>query len=160
MKLLESGEVFEEVNIEHRYSYAILVYRDGQNIYQFRSRIRIAKIAQITAKDLTDKAEMAFTVYAPLAPSEIPRAPDLLPATCNTESPKLASCGRPPDDSGLYPVAEDMLEEVKICELLEQHPHPNMARYTDCRVTNGLIRGIGFERYSQTLAARANTDIM
>jgi serine/threonine protein kinase len=46
---------------------------------------------------------------------------------------------------------------VKICEILKQNPHPNIAQYHGCAVVNdGSIRGIYFTKYDQTLMDKVN----
>lgn len=51
-------------------------------------------------------------------------------------------------------ISDQVLHEVKICEILRANPHSNMAAYMGCVVTAGRIRGLCFKKYLMTLAER------
>jgi serine/threonine protein kinase len=44
-----------------------------------------------------------------------------------------------------------VLNEIEACEILLQHPHPNIAPYFGCVVKDGRIRGLVYKRYRVTL---------
>jgi serine/threonine protein kinase len=46
------------------------------------------------------------------------------------------------------------LDEVKACEILRVHPHPNIAQYLGCTVDDGMIAGLCFVKYGTTLLER------
>lgn len=61
----------------------------------------------------------------------------------------------------LYDYASDELEsrmekEIQICEILRQHPHPNLVTYHGCRVNNGYVYALCFSRYTATLLEAVN----
>lgn len=54
-------------------------------------------------------------------------------------------------------MAESLLKEAAICELLKQHPHPNLATYLGCQVSsNERVTGLCFVKYQRTLMQEVN----
>jgi serine/threonine protein kinase len=51
---------------------------------------------------------------------------------------------------------DQVLNEIAACEILRQHPHPNIAPYFGCVVKDGRIRGLVFKRYHTTLGEMLN----
>lgn len=51
-----------------------------------------------------------------------------------------------------------LLQEIKVCEILKKHPHPNVAEYRGCMAEHGLITGLCFTAYHQTLSDRMYHD--
>ncbi|KAK2051009.1 hypothetical protein LY76DRAFT_557682 [Colletotrichum caudatum] len=49
-----------------------------------------------------------------------------------------------------------LLEEIRVCELIKRHPHPNVAKYHGCLLLDGRVNGICFKRYQETLMAKVN----
>lgn len=56
-------------------------------------------------------------------------------------------------DSGLEARVE---REIEVCEIIKQHPHPHLAVYHGCVVTQGKVSGLLFEKYKETLTERVN----
>lgn len=46
--------------------------------------------------------------------------------------------------------------EVETCELLRQHPHPNISPYSGCVELRGRVSGLCFKKHQQTLYERYN----
>ncbi|PXF39769.1 Serine/threonine-protein kinase shk2 [Gracilariopsis chorda] len=65
----------------------------------------------------------------------------------------MYTCEESEEDTQLWKV---MREEAKVCEILRQSPHPNIAKYLGCEVKDGYIVGLCFERYSETLRERVD----
>lgn len=53
-------------------------------------------------------------------------------------------------------ITESILAEVKVCELLKQRPHPNIAIYYGCQVSGDRITGLCSAKYSHTLMKEVN----
>lgn len=85
----------------------------------------------------------------PLAEPRFTRAPVPLPSTCYLKRPRLLYYGNSSDESDY---ARHILTEVEACEVLRNHPHPNIAQYLGCVVKDGRIRGLCFTRYTTTLS--------
>ncbi|KAE8357034.1 kinase-like protein [Aspergillus coremiiformis] len=49
-----------------------------------------------------------------------------------------------------------ILNEVAVCEILRENPHPNIASYYGCEETRGLVSGLCFKRYVSTLLQKVN----
>lgn len=48
-----------------------------------------------------------------------------------------------------------LLDEIRVCQLLQKSPHPNIAKYYGCAVNkNNRITGLYFRKYEQSLADR------
>ncbi|KAI1126961.1 kinase-like domain-containing protein [Nemania abortiva] len=69
---------------------------------------------------------------------------------CYVKQPNLSSLEVSPG------IANPVLQELAVCELIKQHPHPNIATYYGCRSTNGRVIGLCFERYSFNLGEKLN----
>jgi hypothetical protein len=46
------------------------------------------------------------------------------------------------------------MNEIRICEVLKEHPHPNIAQYLGGIVQNNRIKDLVFTKYQITLADR------
>lgn len=53
-------------------------------------------------------------------------------------------------------IAEDVLKEARVYELLMIHPHPNIATYLGCQVSGGVITGLCLEKYPRTPTKEVN----
>ena len=60
------------------------------------------------------------------------------------------------DYAGTLDLERQILREVETCEILGNHPHPNIASYGGCRETRGRVSGLCFKRYVSTLASKVN----
>jgi serine/threonine protein kinase len=54
-------------------------------------------------------------------------------------------------------LADLVLHEVEICELLAKHPHPHVAQYLGCLIEDGRITGLCFRRYDMTLKDKVSS---
>ncbi|EFY86163.1 hypothetical protein MAC_07828 [Metarhizium acridum CQMa 102] len=63
------------------------------------------------------------------------------------------------------PALEDYLDpelkartehEIEVCERLRQHPHPNLALYHGCLITQGRVSGLIFNKYECNLLEKVN----
>ncbi|KAK0488298.1 kinase-like domain-containing protein, partial [Armillaria luteobubalina] len=77
------------------------------------------------------------------------RAPQPLPDDCYAKvSRMLHFCPEDLEKSTVWPL---MIKEAGVCEILMNHPHRNVARYYGYVEKDGLMTGLCFERYGQTL---------
>lgn len=56
-----------------------------------------------------------------------------------------------PSDTNPESIAELVMQEAEICEILKKHPHPNIAQYLGCLVEDGRITGLCFVKYGATI---------
>jgi len=56
--------------------------------------------------------------------------------------------------AGTTMIADEFLEEIRVYQRIQQHPHPNLVEFKGCLQKNGRIIGIMLKRYSITLSLR------
>jgi serine/threonine protein kinase len=155
LDILEINEAYEEVNGVFQ-SITLVVYRDGNNTYHATSKARVSVPPKLNINDLTNKILIPAAAYRPPFPSNFTCAPNPLPSDTYVKRPSLISYDRVCQGPQPARIANDLLAEVRICELMKQNPHPNIARYLGCQVTEEKIDGICFPRYGQTLMQAVN----
>lgn len=137
-------------------NYNLLVYRIGEEIYLGRSRARLfypgAADFKVLLEGIYEKVWIPDAHIYPLFPQHFTRAPDPLPQDTHVVEPMLWAYKLNGEPTLL---AEKIFDEAKINELLLTHPHPNIAKYLGCRVKNGRITGLCFEKL-QTLGSSVN----
>lgn len=153
MELLESGESYEEIDGEFRYTKTLVVYGFENNIYHAISKSRMTEIKM---DELTNVVLIPATAYCPLFPSNFTRAPDPLPSNCYVKRPKLLSYDRIDNNCNSLQIHERVLREAETCESLKLHPHSNVAQYLGCQVRDDRIVGICFTKYGDSLMRRVN----
>lgn len=155
--ILESSEIFEEVDGKYQFAKVLVVYQAKNQLYLGSINGRQSLLSHISIKDLQDVILIPKMAYQPRFESFITKAPMPLPDECYVKRPSLIcydrvrSCGNP------HRIAQHVLQEVKIYEILKQHPHPNIVTYLGCEVQEGYITGICLTRYRETLMKRVNT---
>ena len=93
--------------------------------------------------------------YCPMAPSRVAKARNLIAPSYYVKSPQLEKQVWD-EDYGLDDLKARTLREVNICETLKLKPHPNVATYQGCILKYGLITGICYSLYDETLQQRLN----
>jgi serine/threonine protein kinase len=51
-------------------------------------------------------------------------------------------------------MSDQVIHEVRICEILRKNPHPNIIQYLGCVVKDDKIHGLCFTKYSMDLMRR------
>ncbi|EFW20402.1 hypothetical protein D8B26_003210 [Coccidioides posadasii str. Silveira] len=92
----------------------------------------------------------AEKIWPPMDP-HYTLAPDPLPPNSYIKQQSLLYYSDTP--ASLEP-GHQILAEVEACEVLQSHPHPNIAQYLDCVTKNGRITGLCFIKYSMNLFQR------
>lgn len=155
--MIESNEAFEEdADGHYRFASTLIVYRDGNDIYHATSKVRYSSPTEIRSEHLSNIIPIPISAYAPPFPINFTRVSDPLPCDTFVKKPPLISYDH--YHQGLRPthIADDILRETAMCELLRQNPHPNVADYRGCQVSNDRIVGICFAKYEQTLMQAVN----
>lgn len=158
--VLEMNGAFEEVDGVFEFAGTLVVYQAHGEVYHAISKARYSSSSEVEAEHLMGIVNIPVSAYNPPASSELMRAPDPLPRDCYVKKPRLISYDRirqgpRPDD-----IADSVLAEAKVCELLMRHPHPNVATYLGCLVSDGRITGLCFTRYQRTLMQEVNPCIL
>lgn len=156
MEILEKAESYEEVDGTYKFTHTLIVYRVNSDIYHALSKARYSPTAEIKMEQLTNKTLIPIAAYSPLFLPCLTPASDPLPANSYIKCPRLISYDRHCNSGRPNQIAEQVLREAEICEILKRHSHPNIARYLGCRVVNGRIMGICFANYQDNLMQRVN----
>jgi serine/threonine protein kinase len=155
MEILEYSEDFGGPMEDFAFQKTVVVYNAGGSIYRAYSRKRYAEPQDIQISDLYGANEIRGALVFPEFQDSFTKAED-------PESHQLRLFLKKPSLSPYTPryptlIKETWIEEVKTCELLKKHPHPNVAQYHGCAVMeDGTIRGIYFTKYDETLMERVS----
>ncbi|KAI8947946.1 kinase-like protein [Xylaria longipes] len=146
MEVQTQSQAFEEKDGDWVFSHTKIILRKGSEFYYAVTGRR--QLANFDPNQLECVRIPDEHIY-PTAPPNILRAPDPLPSNVYIKTPDLLAYGSTPASSNF---ASQTLQEVQMCEILRQHPHPNIAQYLGCLVTDNKIRGVCFVKYKMTLA--------
>lgn len=154
--VLEMNEAFEEVDGLFGFAGTLVVYQADGEVYHAVSKARYSSPSEVKPEHLKNLVNIPVSAYNPPASSELTRVPDPLPRDCYVKKPRLISYDRIRRGSRPNDIADSVLAEAKVCELLMRHPHPNVATYLGCQVSDGRITGLCFTRYQHTLMQEVN----
>ncbi|RCI07917.1 hypothetical protein L249_5886 [Ophiocordyceps polyrhachis-furcata BCC 54312] len=154
--VIETNEAFEEIDGIFQFTATLVVYQRGNNVYHAVSKARYSAPTEILGEHLNHDLLIPVSAYCPPWRPEFTRAPDPLPLNTHIKTPRLISFDRLHQSPQPNYIADTILNEVGVCEVLKQNPHPNIARYLGCQVSHGRIIGIGFAKYSTTLMEAVN----
>jgi serine/threonine protein kinase len=151
MEILKTAECFPLKPEESIFTIVILSENDQTYIARFNGRC--ASKTVITREELEDVVKLDKTAFQPQYLNTFTRAEPT--SELYVKCPNLLSY-YPIDDMNQNRIAEEVLREVQVCEHFRLHPHPNIAEYIGCEVTDGRISGICFKQYTQSLQQRLN----
>jgi serine/threonine protein kinase len=152
MDVLEINETFEEFDGCFQFAATLVVFQADNNVYHAVSKARYSSSAEIRAEHLTNVILVLTFAYSPTPQPDFTRAPDPLPFNSYVKKPRLISY----DQFRPNHIADSVLVEVEACEVLRRHPHPNIATYLGCQISDGRITGICFAKYHGTLMEAVN----
>lgn len=145
------NEIFEESDSLFQFAGTFLVYRAECNLYHAVLKPRYPSPATINPEDLRDIVHIPVWAYSPRYSSELSRAPDPLPEDCFVKKLRLISYDRVCKGPQPNSIAESVLAEERVWELLMRHPHPSIVTCLACHVSSDRITGLCFVKYSHTL---------
>jgi len=151
MEILNTAECFP-LNPEEPL-FTIVVFSQNEQIYTARFDGRCGSKTNIDLGELEDVVKLDKTEFQPQYSDEYTRAKPINESF--VKRPDLLSC-YPINDTNKKRIAAEILQEVQVYEMLKVHPHPSIAEYLGCEVTDGKISGICFKRYKQSLQQRLN----
>ncbi|KIH91140.1 hypothetical protein SPBR_09091 [Sporothrix brasiliensis 5110] len=150
MEICEQSQAFVQQDGDLVFDHTKFILRQGGEYFFARSSKRFPKSSTVDVSLLRTEKIPVDKVWPPMEP-RFTAAPDPLPPNSFVKSPSLLYFGDTP--AALEPGIQ-VTAEVEACEVLRQHPHPNIARYFGCVSEHGRIKGLCFVRYSMTLAQR------
>ncbi|OBR07336.1 Serine/threonine-protein kinase [Colletotrichum higginsianum IMI 349063] len=149
MEVRESRKCLEDISGTLRFKYSMLLLRNDDNEF-FSARSSDPHPASTV--QLCELEDVRRIAPLPFCPPEVIVAPETLANMDDTyvKRPDLLRLATA-NDSQAY-----LLEEVRVCEIIKRHPHPNLAEYRGCVLSEGRIIGICFKRYRETLMGKVN----
>ncbi|CAG8936604.1 unnamed protein product [Penicillium salamii] len=132
----------------------IVIYEEDGYLYRALTRQRCESTADIRFDDLYSTNMIRGRIYPEFNESftKAEGSPEQL-AALHFKAPSLSFYT--PRHPNL--IAEIWHNEVANCELLRKHPHPNIAVYHGCSVSEkNEIKGVYFSYYNQTLMDKVN----
>ena len=151
MIVYQQSQAFVEKDGDLEFDFTKLIIRgENQNYFYATTKERLGASSTVDLEDLQLIAIPNENIW-PYFSDQFLRAPEPLPPNCYIKEPSLLEYGDTPVS---LQISAQTLQEVKVCELLRKHPHPNVARYLGCVVEEGRIKGLCFMQYKMTLAKR------
>ncbi|KAK3317591.1 serine/threonine kinase [Cercophora scortea] len=94
--------------------------------------------------------------FQPLFDPTFAKAPDPLPSNSYIKRPSLLGVYNVENvvkglDETTTDEADLVLQELRVCEILMKHPHPNIAQYLGAVVEKDRVAGLCFVKYGKTL---------
>ncbi|KXH28617.1 serine/threonine-protein kinase [Colletotrichum nymphaeae SA-01] len=154
--ILDKREAFEEVEGVFKFTKTVIIFKSGEEIYHAAVPSSEPVSSELSETQLINKLLVPTAAYKPPFSCTFTRAPDPLPTDTYIKTPSLLSYDQIHNGPQPNQIADDVLNEVRICELLRESPHPNLAKYIGCQVSDGNISGICFVRYGKTLMEAVN----
>ena len=146
MEIVKSVEAFSNVDGRFRFDHLIVIVRQNNAFYLAKCKDRkpqplseLYDMQRLETEDRGPRVESTWTIL-----------PGLPAHDYYVKTPNLFAYG------GSFDIEQQILREVKTCEVLRKNPHPNIATYYGCRATNGRVSGIYFKRYTSTLLEKVN----
>lgn len=154
--VLEMNEAFEEVDGRFDFSGTLIVYQVNSELHHAFSKAHYSSPSEANANHFRNDIRIPVSAYSPLFPFDLTPAPASIPNDASIKRPRLIGYDRICKEPQPNLIAESLLEEAYICELLMEQRHPNIASYLGCQVSNGRVTGLCFVRYKHTLMQVVN----
>ncbi|KAK4866235.1 hypothetical protein LT330_008576 [Penicillium expansum] len=156
LEILEMNEAFEDINSSFGFAGTLVVYRMNGQLYHGMLKARYYPSTIVNPVDLTNIIQIPSSAYSPLHATDLTRAHDPFLKDTYVKRARLSSYDRISKSPQPNEIAESILAEAKVCELLMQNSHPNIAIYHGCQVSGDRITGLCFKKYSHTLMKEVN----
>lgn len=156
MEICEQNEAFIEEDGDLVFDHTKIIVKGKEDEY-FYARVQHRHVDRPSDIDLSalDLIKIPIDNVWPKLSPNLTQAPTPLPNNSYLKQPSLLYYG---DTNASLRFDEQILNEAKVCEVLKQNPHPNIATYRGCVVRDGRIRGLCFAKYPLTLAQRMQVD--
>ncbi len=98
------------------------------------------------------------SLYQTIPPPELLRAPEPLPEDSYIKFGTMFYFH--PEDPEISAILQYTIQEARVCETLMKYPHENVAQYYGYVEKDGLMVGLCFKRYGQTLSDAVRTGLI
>jgi len=151
MELIDLSREYREIDGQLKFHRNTLILQMANTFFYTYTYERVQRADKIKFDELDVNPIPIEEIYPPFS-SNFVLAPDPLPNDVYVKRSDLLSYtpGAPP---GARP-CDFIMEELRVCEILKQYPHPNIAEYLGCTVQNDRVTGLVFVKYQMTLAER------
>ncbi|KGO77390.1 hypothetical protein PITC_047630 [Penicillium italicum] len=156
LEVLERNEVYEDSDEGFHFAGTLVVYQMKGALYHAMLKARYSSSSDVNAEDFKNIIQIPSSAYSPKFSAEFTPVPQTLPNNYFVKKPQLISYDQISQGPRPDSIAEDLLKEARIYELLKRRPHPNIATYLGCQVSDGAITGLCLERYPHTLMNEVN----
>ncbi|KAJ5935308.1 hypothetical protein N7466_004855 [Penicillium verhagenii] len=156
LELLESREAYEDSNEGFRFAGTLIVYQLNGFLYHGMLKGRYSSPSILNAEGLMNVKQIPASAYQPNFSAGLTAAPEMLSNGCYVKKPRLISYDLISEGPRPNSIAEDVIREARVYELLMMSPHPNIATYLGCQVSGGMITGLCLEKYPRTLMKEVN----
>ncbi|OBT53445.1 hypothetical protein VE04_08135 [Pseudogymnoascus sp. 24MN13] len=127
--------------------YTQIVFKDGGDYFFCQSKERRPKLDTESINALNPQKILRGHIW-PLLEGGLTVCDDPTNPDIYIKKPRLTAYDSTPA------LAHLILQEARVCEILMQKPHPNVAKYLGCYVQEGRIAGLCFQRYAETAEER------
>ncbi|KAL2434172.1 hypothetical protein ABEF95_014900 [Exophiala dermatitidis] len=150
LEIVECSEAWEEVDNsdDFEFSHTKVSLRDGFEFFYARVDQRKTPSFQVVDPSSLKLHPIPTDTIWPKCQEDALRCPNPDSAEIYLKRPSLLAYG---DNFASTEIKALVLHEVQICETLAQYPHPIVAKYLGCQEENGLITGLCFEKYGDSL---------
>ena len=152
MEICEQSEIFVEEGDDYVFDHTKVILRDKEKGSYFHSETKNRLYPSVPI-DINKLRPIPIPDFWPPFDRSLTRAPDPLPGNHYIKRPSLLDY----KDEHVQHLSTQILDEAKVCEILRNHPHPNIAEYLGCVEKNGRINGLCFVKYSMDLIQRVET---
>ncbi|PBK64284.1 hypothetical protein ARMSODRAFT_1054487 [Armillaria solidipes] len=133
------------------FRFRIMIWSDGDDFFHLKSPIRRPRNEKEEEHSSLSRQAILVprTHYQTAPPSDLIRTPHPIPDNAYIKvGLPLFFDAENLEGGAIWPT---MICEARICELLMKHPHRNVAEYYRYAEKDGLMTGLCFKRYGQTL---------
>ncbi|KAJ8123343.1 hypothetical protein ONZ43_g684 [Nemania bipapillata] len=157
MEIIQASEAFVQGEGDLVFDHKKFILRRTRDNQYFYSRT-LKRISSPSATDLEELEliEIPTDHIWPIFKAGLTAAAQPLPSKTYIKRPSLIDYG---DTPASYKLSDQILNEAEVCEILMEHPHPNIAHYLGCIVEDGRITGLCFVEYDMTLSEAMKHDI-
>ncbi|KAK1981043.1 kinase-like domain-containing protein [Colletotrichum cereale] len=142
MEVLEKAEAYVEKDGDFFFDFTKFILRKDDQLYYARVHQKLP--GALENLDTLHAKPIPTEHIWPLFSANTTRVLEPLPSNCFIKQPSLLDYG---DHEAALHIDEQVMEEVTVCELLKNNPHPNIATYLGCIEKAGRIGGICFVKY-------------
>ncbi|KAK7428193.1 hypothetical protein QQZ08_005259 [Neonectria magnoliae] len=150
--VIESFEEDDDSNIKFTCTKFVLLDKDTHSVWAGsleipRTRVKIQQAMKCLHLVPEDQ------IYPAVSPDmSLTAASDYTPEEDSwLKRPDIALYSQFDDSTVL---AEEFLEEIRVHQLIQKNPHPNLVEFRGCLEKNGRVVGVLLKRYAMTLSAR------